>query len=115
MKDRGSLSSILNLRSSIARSRFLDIANKRFSLMHRNVWIGYEGRQLVDHVPRGYTFITPVPGHADLVNDFAVDSEGAHPARDESFGANLGAGAGDLAPVEILDALLLRQLRTDLD
>ncbi len=83
--------------------------------MHRNVRIGDQGRQLVDDVSRGQAFIAPVPGHADLMNDFAVDVEGAHPPRDQSLGADLRARAGDFAPVEILDAFLLGQLGTDLD
>src|SRR5262249_21596341 len=40
------------------------------------------GRASIDNVFRSQTFITPVPGHADLVDEFALDHEGAHPARD---------------------------------
>src|SRR5499426_4436515 len=115
MEDRGLLFSILHLRASIDCSRFLHIADKRFSLVNRNVRIGYERCQLVDHIAFGKSFVTPVPGHADLVNDLTVDIEGAHPLRDKRLGANLRARAGYLTPVEILDAFLLSQLRTYLD
>src|SRR5262249_59091559 len=81
----------------------------------RPVRMGDEVGQLVDDVPGGQPFITPMPGHTDLVNDFAVDREGAQPPRDQSLRANLRAWAGDPAPVEILDAFLLGQLGTDLD
>src|SRR4030095_1906588 len=96
-------------------SGFLHVAHKRFSLVYRNVRIGYEGRQLVDHIAFGKSFVAPVPGHADLVDDFAVDSEGAQPPRDQSLSADLCPRAGDFAPVEILDAFFLGQLGTDLD
>ena len=96
-------------------SRFFDVAYERFPFVHRNVRIGDQGRQLVDDVSGRQAFITPVPGHADLVDDFAVDSERPHPPRDQSLGADLRARAEDSAPVEILDAFLLSQLGTDLD
>ncbi len=49
------------------------------------------------------------------MHDFAVDFKWPQSPRDQRFGANLRARAGDLAPVEILDAFLLGQLGTDLD
>src|SRR5258705_13433425 len=94
---------------------FLHVANKRLCLVHRNIRIGDERRELVDDVSSGQAFITPVPRHADLMHDFAVDSEGAHSPRDQSLSADLRAWAGDSAPVEILDPFLLCQLGTDLD
>ena len=94
---------------------FFDITHKRLPLVHRNVRVGYQRRQLIDNVSRGQTFIAPVPRHAHLVDDFAVDLEGPHPARDQGLGADLRPRAGDIAPVEVFDASLLGQLGTDLD
>src|SRR6266545_2723341 len=102
------------LHYSNLHSCFLHVANKRFSLVYRNVRIGYEGRQLVDHIAFGKSFVAPVPGHADLVNDFAVDFERLHTARDQSLGTDLRARAGNFAPVEVFDTFLLGQLGTDL-
>ena len=61
---------------------FLHVADERFSLVHGNVRIGYERRQLIDNVSRSQTLITSVPRHADLVDEFALDHEGPHSARD---------------------------------
>src|SRR5262249_32162185 len=96
-------------------SRFLQIADKRFCFVHRDIWIGYQRCQLVDDVARGKAFIAPVPRHTDLVDDFSVDIEGTHPLGDQRFGANLRARTRYLAPVEIVDAFFPRQFRTDLD
>src|SRR4029434_8735632 len=117
MENGGSRIAIFYPQSSIldSASRFLHVTYERFSLVNRNVRIGYERCQLVDHIAFGKSFVTPVPGHADLVNDLAVDLERLHPARDQSLGANLRARARDFTPVEILDAFLLGQFGTDLD
>ena len=59
---------------------FLHVAHKRLALVHRNVRIGDQRRELVDDVAGGQAFIAPVPGHADLVDDFAVDLKRPHAA-----------------------------------
>src|SRR5262249_24714536 len=115
IEDRGLLFSILHLRCSTDCSRFLHVTHKSFSLVHRDVRIGDEGRSLVDHIALRKSFVAPVPWHADLMHDLAVDSERTHPARDQSLGPNLRPRAGDLAPVEILDSLLFGKLGTDFD
>src|SRR6266496_1706802 len=117
MENGGSRIATFYPQSSIldSASRFLHITHERFSLVHRDVRIGYERRQLVDHIAFGKSFVAPVPGHADLVNDFAVDFVWLHTARDQSLGTDLRARAGNFAPVEVFDTFLLGQLGTDLN
>src|SRR3974377_288767 len=95
--------------------RLFHIADKRFSLVHGNIRIGYQGRQLVYHIAFGKSFVAPVPGHADLMDDFPIDLKWLHSTCDQSLGPDLCARAGDFAPVEVLDAFLLGQLGTDLN
>src|SRR6516162_7526628 len=86
-----------NTPSLQSASRFLHITDKRFSFVHRNIWIGYQRCQLVDDVSRGKAFIAPMPRHTDLVDDFSVNIEGTHPLGDQRFGANLRARTRYLA------------------
>ena len=56
-----------------------------------------------------------MPGHADLVDDLALDRERAHPAGNERLGSDGATRTRNLDPIEVRDFFLGGQLGTDLD
>src|SRR6266699_2331148 len=59
----------VSLRSE--RLGFLDVADEGFSFVNRDVRLADERRQLIDDVAFGEALVSPVPGHADLMDDLA--------------------------------------------
>src|SRR5215510_259023 len=96
-------------------SCFLHITDKRFPLVNRHVGIAHQRRQLVDHVPFGESFPTPMPGHADVMNQLAVEREGTNAPRHQRLGPDACPRRGDPAPVEVSNAFFGGELRTDFD
>src|SRR4029077_10254610 len=59
-------------------------------------------------------FVAPVIGQTDLVNDLAVVAERAHAAGNQGLALDLIPRRRHHDPIEIFDAVLSSQLRTDL-
>src|SRR5205809_5306194 len=96
-------------------SRLFHIADECLSLVNRNVRIADQRCQLVDDIAFGNPLVTPMPGHADLVNDLTFNGERAQPAGDERLGADGATRTRDLDPVKVRDLLLGGEFRADLD
>src|SRR5205809_6391381 len=77
-------------------SRLFHIADECLSLVNRNVRIADQRCQLVDDIAFGNHLVTPMPGHADLLNDLTFNGERAQPAGEERYGAEGDKMSGEL-------------------
>src|SRR5438105_3872734 len=57
--------------------RLLHVAHECLALMHRDVGIHHQRRQRVDDVAGRVALVAPVPWHANLMHQLAVDREWA--------------------------------------
>src|SRR6266403_759964 len=87
-------------------SGLVHVTHEGLPLVNGYVWIADECGQLVDDVATRQPLVAPVPRHADLVHEFAVDGERTQPTGDESLGADGAPGARDRDPVQVRDLLL---------
>src|ERR1700677_832797 len=99
---------------STLTSRFLDVADKCLAFVNRYIGIADKRRQLVHDIAGHKPFITPMPGHSDVVDGLAIDLQRAQAPRDQCLRTDMRSRASYSDPVEILNAFFLRQLRTDL-
>ena len=74
---------------STLASRFLDVADKRLALVNRYVGIADKRRQLVHNIAGHKPFITPMPGHPDVVEGLAIDLQRAQAPRDQCLRTDL--------------------------
>jgi hypothetical protein len=70
---------------SLLASRFLDVTDKRLAFVNRYIGIADKGRQLVHDIAGHKPFITPMPGHSDVVDSLAIDLHRAQAPRDQCF------------------------------
>ena len=82
--------------------------------MDRHVRIADQGRQVVDHVARGESFVAPMPRQSHMVNRFVFQPVGPNAARHQRLGADGAARRGDDHPVGVVHADLLGMFRRDL-
>src|SRR3984957_15247339 len=74
---------------STPASRFLDVADKRLAFVNRYVGIADQRRQLVHDIAGHQPFITPMPGHSDVMEGLAVDLQRAQAPRDQCLRTDL--------------------------
>src|SRR5439155_20736215 len=103
------------LRHPTSPSSLFHVAHEGLSLVNRHVRIADQRGQLVHDVAAGEALVAPVPRHADLVHDLAVDGERTQATGDQRLRADLAARARDRDPVEIRDLLFPGELGTELD
>src|ERR1700678_665293 len=68
---------------STLASPFLDVAYERLAFVDRYVGIADQRRQLVYNIAGHQPFITPMPGHSDVVDGLAIDLQRAQAPRDQ--------------------------------
>src|SRR5437016_12977659 len=88
-------------------SRLLHVADERLAFVDRHIGVTHPGREIVDHVSGGEPHPAPVPGHADMVDEFAAHVHDANTIGHERLGANVAARRADADPVEVPDPLPL--------
>src|SRR5580700_4893555 len=74
---------------STLASRFLDVAHKRLAFVNRYVGIADQRRQLVDDLALHEPFITPMPGHSDVVDGLAIYLQRAQAPRHQCLRADM--------------------------
>src|SRR5580693_829966 len=84
---------------STLASRFLDVADKHFAFVNRYVGIADKSRQLVHDIAGHKPFITPMPGHSDVVDGLAIDLQRAQAPRDQCLRTDLRSWARHSDPV----------------
>src|SRR3989454_386381 len=82
-------------------SRLLHVADERLAFVDRHIGVTHPGGEIVDHISGGEPHPTPVPGHADMVDEFAADAHHADTIGHERLGANVTARRADAHPVEV--------------
>src|SRR5437870_13147416 len=88
-------------------SGLLHVADERLAFVDRHIGVTHPGGEIVHHVSGGESHPAPVPGHADMVDEFAADAHDADTIGHERLGANVTARRADADPVEVPDPLLL--------
>src|SRR5438128_9528491 len=96
-------------------SRLLHVADERLAFVDRDIGVTHPGGEIVDHISGGESHPAPVPGHADMVDEFAADAHDADTIGHERLGANVTARRADADPVEVPDPLLLAAALPDFE
>src|SRR6266850_2113943 len=90
------------------------ITHKHLRLVDRHIRIADQRRQVVDHVALTDTLVAPVPGEADVVDQFVLQLIWPDAAGHERFGADGAARRRDAYPFGIAYADLLGMLGRNL-
>src|SRR5438034_569694 len=53
-------------------SRLLHVADECLAFVDRHIGVTHPGGDIVDHIPGGEPHPTPVPGHADMVDEGVI-------------------------------------------
>src|SRR2546430_12246153 len=56
------------------RSCLLHVADERLAFVDRHIGVTHPGGEIADHISGGEPHPAPVPGHADMVDEFAADA-----------------------------------------
>src|SRR5207245_10181119 len=95
--------------------RLLLVADECLAFVERPVRVPHPSGEVVDDISGGESHPAPVPGHADMVDEFAADAHDADTIGHERLGANVTARRADADPVEVPDPLRLGAALPDLD
>src|SRR6266853_6831866 len=90
------------------------VAEKSFRLHDSNVRFFRYGNQIVADVAFDQARVTPVKGHADLMDRFPVNGEHLYSGRNQGMRFNSSARRYNRHPFARCDGEILRQLQRDL-
>ncbi len=83
--------------AALFRSReFFHPADENLGLVDGHVGVANQGREIVDDVALADPLVSPVPGHAHVMDDLAVNQEGPDARSDERLGADGCTRSDDL-------------------
>src|SRR5437879_12531548 len=86
-------------------SGLLHVADERLAFVDRHIGVTHPGGEIVHHVSGGEPHPAPVPGHANMVDEFAADVHDADTIGHERLGATVTARRADADSVEVHDSL----------